>query len=169
MAGRAPLRIWLLGGFRVAVGDCELPEAAWCRRHAADLVKVLAFAPAHRLHRDEAVGQLWPDRDHRAAANALHQTLHAARGVLEPELGSRAASAFLPPRGDLLTLVAAPLCVDVDAFQAAAVATWERAVAYEPVADYRTIRSTTRGRSPCSSLTWGAASLRTNTPTTPTE
>lgn len=46
------LRIQLLGGFRVTVGDRLVPDEAWSLRKAASLLKLLALAPGHRLHRD---------------------------------------------------------------------------------------------------------------------
>jgi hypothetical protein len=51
-----PLRIELLGGFRVTVDGSVVPEDEWRRRKPAGLIKLLALAPGHRLHRDQAVG-----------------------------------------------------------------------------------------------------------------
>ena len=48
------LRIHLLGGFRVAVDGRAIADAAWRRRAASGLVKLLALAPGHRLHRERA-------------------------------------------------------------------------------------------------------------------
>jgi DNA-binding SARP family transcriptional activator len=39
------IRVRLLGGFRISVGDRTLPENAWRLRKAASLVKLLALAP----------------------------------------------------------------------------------------------------------------------------
>jgi hypothetical protein len=58
----AELRIELLGGFRVTAGGRVLPESAWRRRKPAALVKLLALAPGHRLHREQAMDLLWPGR-----------------------------------------------------------------------------------------------------------
>ena len=114
------LRLQLLGGFRAWVGDRPVPEAAWDGRSAA-LVALLALSPGHRLHRDQALDLLWPHLDRDAAANNLHGVLHRARRALEPERAPGAPSAYLALRGDLLQLgPAAPLCVDLDAFEAAA-------------------------------------------------
>src|SRR5699024_1645827 len=55
---------------------------AWRLRKARDLVKLLALAPGHRLHRDQAMEALWPGRDPESAANNLYQAVHAARGAL---------------------------------------------------------------------------------------
>jgi DNA-binding SARP family transcriptional activator len=51
------LRIGLLGGFSISVGDRKVDESAWRLRKAASLVKLLALAPGHRLHRDAASGR----------------------------------------------------------------------------------------------------------------
>src|SRR5688500_16089919 len=76
------LRIWLLGGFRVSVGTRTVEEGAWRLRKAASLVKLLALAPSHHLHRERAMDLLWPDHGRHAAANSLSQALHAARRAL---------------------------------------------------------------------------------------
>ena len=111
------VRVWLLGGFRVSVGDRTITQDAWRLRKAAALVKLLALAPGHRLHREQAMDLLWSDSGRRAASNSLRKTLHAARKTLDSEEGSRYLvsedeSLALCPRGDLW--------VDVDAFEEAA-------------------------------------------------
>jgi predicted ATPase/DNA-binding SARP family transcriptional activator len=113
------LHLQLLGGFTVQVGDTSLPEAQWKSRRARSLVKLLALAPAHRLHRDQIIDSLWPDADLSAAANSLHQTLFAARRVLNP-----LAPGCLALEEGFLSLSGGEhqsLSVDVDQFEAAAV------------------------------------------------
>jgi len=113
------VRIWLLGGFRVSVGSRTIDEDRWRRRKAATLVKLLALAPGHRLHRKRVTDLLWPELDPRAAANNLHHVLHHARRTLDPA-GEPGASWYLLLRGDQLALSPdAPLWVDVEAFQEA--------------------------------------------------
>ena len=121
VARPADLRIELLGGFRVACGARAVPAAAWRRRKAAALVKLLALAPGHRLHREQVYELLWPEFDPDAAANNLHRTLHAARRALEPDLGPAVPSAYLRLHGGELRL-ASPrgLWIDVAAFETAA-------------------------------------------------
>jgi predicted ATPase/DNA-binding SARP family transcriptional activator len=77
------LHLQLLGGFAVQLGETTIPEAQWKSHRARSLVKLLALAPGHRLHRDQAIDALWPDAGLSAAANSLHQTLFAARRVLD--------------------------------------------------------------------------------------
>src|SRR5919107_1683482 len=107
------VRIWMLGGFRISVGSRTITQDAWRLRKAAALVKLLALAPGHRLHREQVMDILWPDSGRKAASNNLRQTLHAARRALEPSLGSQYLVSEdeqlqLRPEGDPW--------VDVDAF-----------------------------------------------------
>src|SRR5215204_5147021 len=111
------IRVWLLGGFRVSVGFRTITRESWRLRKAASLVKLLALAPGHRLHREQAMDLLLPDLGKEAASNNLRQTLHAARRALDPERGyldlaSQDESLVLCPRGNLW--------VDVEAFEEAA-------------------------------------------------
>ena len=115
------LRIQLLGGFRVLVGDCPIDPTAWRQRKAATLVKLLALAPGHALHRDQLVDRLWPDLDPAAAAGNLRKALHLARRILAtaaPEAGR--ALQHDGERLSLHSLPGLPLCVDVEAFETAA-------------------------------------------------
>ena len=83
MSGKAEvMRVWLLGGFRVSVRSRVVRHDSWRLRKAASLVKLLALAPDHRLHREQVMELLWPDSGRRAASNNLRQTLHAARRTL---------------------------------------------------------------------------------------
>ena len=83
------VRVKLLGGFSVSVGSRIVVRGQWRLRKAAVLVKLLALAPGHRLHREQAVDLLWPDSSRKAAPNNLRQALHAARRALDPVEGSR--------------------------------------------------------------------------------
>src|SRR3954471_19250333 len=107
------LDIRLLGGFAVQVEGTEVPEDAWRLRKARALMKLLALAPGHRLHRDQASALLWPDReDARATANNLHQAVYAARRAFDAAGADGAA--VLALRDDVLAL---PGEVRVDAVE----------------------------------------------------
>src|SRR5215212_3245045 len=111
---RKTIRVWLLGGFRVSVGARTITQDAWRLKKAATLVKLLALAPGHRMHREQAMDLLWPDSGRKAASNSLRSTLHTARKVLEPAIGSR----FLASEDESLVLCPeGELWVDVDAFE----------------------------------------------------
>jgi DNA-binding SARP family transcriptional activator len=115
--GPEPLRIKLLGGFSVSVGSHTIQQNAWRLRKAAALVKLLALAPRHHLHREQVVDALWPDSGKKAASNRLRKTLHAARAALDPAGGSH----YLASGNNSLVLCSgSSLRVDVDTFEEAA-------------------------------------------------
>ncbi len=115
------VRLWLLGGFKVSVGHRSIGEKEWRLRKARSLLKLLALAPGHRLHREQVMEQLWPGSAPEAAANNLHYALHVARRTLEPAAPANTASRYLALRGDLLALCPDGLLwVDVEAFEHAA-------------------------------------------------
>jgi DNA-binding SARP family transcriptional activator/DNA-binding CsgD family transcriptional regulator len=121
MARSPVLRISMLGGFRIAIGQEEIPVETWRRRKAAALIKLLALAPDRRLHREELVEWLWPELTPAAGVNNLHRTLHVARRILEPDRPPAAPPSFLALQGDLLILARGGVSViDVDAFRQAA-------------------------------------------------
>ena len=82
-SARPELGIDLLGGFRVAAGEMMVDEAAWRLRKARGLVKLLALTAEHRLHREQVIEALWPDRQPAAASNNLRQALFVARRALD--------------------------------------------------------------------------------------
>jgi predicted ATPase/DNA-binding SARP family transcriptional activator/DNA-binding CsgD family transcriptional regulator len=84
-------------------------------RKAKSLLKLLALAPGHRLHREQLMDLLWPNLDRRAVSNNLRRTLHVARRVLEPD---PSASRYLISHGEHLALCPdGPLWVDIEAFE----------------------------------------------------
>ena len=114
-----PLRIELLGGFHVMVGDEVIPAEMWRRRKVRSLVELLALAHGHRLHREQVMDHLWPDLAPTAAANNFYQALHLARRTLDPTgtVGVR----YLHLQDEVLQLCpAVPLWIDVEAFETAA-------------------------------------------------
>ena len=97
------LNVNLLGGFTASVDGVAVPDTAWRLKKARELVKLLALARDHRLHREQAMDVLWRDRPPAAAANNLHQAVHVARRALGPDA--------IVVREEVLSLVAE---VDVD-------------------------------------------------------
>jgi DNA-binding SARP family transcriptional activator len=95
------LRVWLLGGFRVAIGSQTIDPRQWRRRKVAGLIKVLALAGG-RLHRDKALEQLWPELPAEAAANNLYQALHHARRILDS--AGPTTTRFLQIKADVVEL-----------------------------------------------------------------
>src|SRR5215510_3004962 len=78
-------QVKLLGGFAAEAGGAPVAESGWRLRKAKELVKLLALADGHRLHREQAMDALWPDRSPDSAANNLNQAVHAARKALGAE------------------------------------------------------------------------------------
>ena len=115
---RSELGIYLLGGFRVAVGDVTVHESVWRLRKARGLVKLVALTAEHRLHREQVIEALWPDRDPAAASNNLRQALFVARRALDSCGDDGAARLALV--SDTLTLCGEGLCIDVEVFEGAA-------------------------------------------------
>src|ERR687894_1019092 len=109
------MRVWLLGDFKVSVETRTIEEGAWRLRKAANLVKLLALSPGHRLHREQIMDVLWPDLGRRAASNNLRVVIHAARRALD--LDTNAASGYFTLQGEQLALgPGEQLWVDVEAF-----------------------------------------------------
>src|SRR5215213_9723085 len=117
--GAETVRIKLLGSFSVSVGSRTIYQDEWRLRKAASIVKLLALAPGHRLHREQIVDLLWPDSGRKAASSSLRKTLHSARKVLDADAGSR----YLASETEQLVLCPdASLWVDVESFEDAAAA-----------------------------------------------
>jgi DNA-binding SARP family transcriptional activator/DNA-binding CsgD family transcriptional regulator len=135
MVASMTLSVQLLGSFRVSRGEHTLLDERCRQRRAASLVKLLALAPGHRLHREQVLDVLWPELDPQAAANNLNYTVHTARKLLGGT--ERADLPFLRREGEYLALGPTEhVQVDVVAFEAAvkearrtgAVAAYERAL-----------------------------------------
>ena len=110
------MRVRLLGGFSVSVGTRVIRPEEWRSKKAASLVKLLALAPGHRMHREQAMDLLWPDSGQNAASNNLRQVLYGARRVLGPASGS--PERYLSLKDEQLVLCPeGQLWVDVDAFE----------------------------------------------------
>jgi DNA-binding SARP family transcriptional activator/tetratricopeptide (TPR) repeat protein len=78
------VEIWVLGRFDVRIDARPVPPAAWSRRQAASLVKLLALAARRQLHREQVMDALWPDLPVDEATPRLHKAAHFARRVLGP-------------------------------------------------------------------------------------
>jgi predicted ATPase len=126
------VRIHLLGGLDVVVGDRHVPAGAWRLRKARSVLKLLAMAPGHRLHRDRLYDLLWPELDPPDASNNLHQALHAVRRALAT---AGAPGHVVIVRDDMVVLGPdGGIAVDLEELEHAA----RRASADGRSADYRT-------------------------------
>jgi DNA-binding SARP family transcriptional activator len=74
----------MLGSFRVMLGESVVGGGTTLGRltAGADVVKLLALTPDHRLHKDQIADTLWPDPDGDAASKKLEQALSSAREAL---------------------------------------------------------------------------------------
>jgi DNA-binding SARP family transcriptional activator len=105
------VEIDLLGGFSVRVDGRTIPAADWRRRQAAALVKLLALAPRHTLHREQVIDALWPDVGIDDAPPRLHKAAHYARRSLgDPR-------ALVLDGNTVSLLPGADVVVDVDVFE----------------------------------------------------
>jgi DNA-binding SARP family transcriptional activator len=96
------VRVLMLGSLSVLVGSRILEEGAWRLRKAANLVKILALTPGHRMHRERVMDVLWPDLASQATSNNLRAVIHAARRTLDPD--ASAASRYLTLPDDQVAL-----------------------------------------------------------------
>jgi DNA-binding SARP family transcriptional activator len=105
----AQTSIRMLGGFSVTVAGQRVADR-WRLRKAKTLVKLLALAPGHRLHREIVVDSLWRDADPQATANNLHQLMHTIRRMM--------GAGSITLSDDVVRLYpAGGLTVDVEAFE----------------------------------------------------
>jgi DNA-binding SARP family transcriptional activator len=91
------VRVELLGQFRVAVDGRPADATAWCRTRSTALVKLLALAEGHRLHREQVMEALWPALEPEAAGTNLRKAIHFARRAL-------GAHDVIMPYGEVLAL-----------------------------------------------------------------
>lgn len=108
------VEIQLLGRFSVAVDGIPVSGDAWRSRRAADVVKLLALAPGHRMHRIEAMEAIWPESDPELSGTNLRKALHFARLAIGDE------QAIANERGVLVLWPDARVETDVERFEAAA-------------------------------------------------
>jgi DNA-binding SARP family transcriptional activator/pimeloyl-ACP methyl ester carboxylesterase len=105
------VEIRVLGGFEVSVDGRPVTRQAWRHQRAADLVKLLALARRHRLHREQVIDALWPDLLPDAGAANVRKAAHYARAAL----GSKEAVVL---RQDEVALWPdAEISVDADRFE----------------------------------------------------
>ncbi|HEX9775200.1 MAG TPA: BTAD domain-containing putative transcriptional regulator [Actinomycetota bacterium] len=124
----AVIQITLLGGFAVRVDGRAVPAGVWRHRRAAEVVKLLALADGHRLHREQVKDALWPALDAEAAGANLRKALHFARRGLGTEQA-------IAGDGEMLVLDPA-VELDVDRFEQAARDTRSGAGVADAIAHY---------------------------------
>ncbi len=112
-----PLQIITLGRFALAKKHVVIPDKAWTRRKAAELLRFLLIQNGHTAMRDVIIEALWPDKMPANADDSLHQLTSTIRRVLEPDLPDRFPSRYLKVEEESITLTLPPgSVVDYEAF-----------------------------------------------------
>lgn len=111
------LQVTLLGGFSLSVGPSPVPPETWRRRKPAALVKILALAPDHRIHRERLMDLLWPDLEPAPAGANLRKAIHQARNALNE--ARRGAGHLISFENDVVSLASEGLAVDTESFRSA--------------------------------------------------
>jgi DNA-binding SARP family transcriptional activator len=107
------LAIELLGRSTVSVDGQQVSSDSWRSRRAADIVKLLALAPDHRIHRLQVMEALWPESEPEAAGTNLRKALHFARLALADQ------RAIVNEHGVLVLAPEAQVDTDFERFEAA--------------------------------------------------
>ena len=102
----APMRLELLGGFRLLAADGRTVEVGAKKSRA--LLGILALAPNAEATRDRLIGLLWSDRGEEQARSSLRQALTG----LYKEFAALATNPLLTP-GDRIALDPRHLTIDV--------------------------------------------------------
>lgn len=113
-----PLRIATLGQFAVWKGRQRIPDQAWTRRKAGELMRYLLLQPNRAVGREVIIEALWPDHASDSPADLLHQATSALRHALEPDLPDKFPSRYLKVEGEQIALVLpASSVVDFEHFE----------------------------------------------------
>ncbi len=113
-----PLSFRVLGPFAVRRGSWTVDDAAWQRRIAQRVVRMLLVQRPHPVPEDLLFEALWPDRPPAAARRSLQVAVSCARAALDPPGAQRSV---LEGSGRAYRLVLGERdVVDADVFLAAA-------------------------------------------------
>ncbi len=112
-----PIRVYLLGGFRVELGGGASLDASWGRSVPGRLFKCLLGQPNQRLLNDQVFELFWPSSDPDAAAKNLRSALSRVRATLLGHHADRGADLFVSGHGAVGIRPDAAILVDADAFE----------------------------------------------------
>ncbi len=76
------LKIYLLGPFKVEVGEQSIPSKKWKSKKALKLFKYLTANNGKKIKKDMLIDLLWPDGSASKASN-LHTTIYNLRSTLD--------------------------------------------------------------------------------------
>ena len=103
-----PLRVSMLGPFRVQCGDRELPRGAWRRNRARSVLKYLLFHHGARISAETLVDLFFEAMGADRALDALYKAVSFLRTILEPGLPPRKASSYLESDGGTYRMILPP-------------------------------------------------------------
>jgi len=90
-----PVKIELLGKFRIAINGTELRGRAAGQTKALELLKVLLAKGGSKVSLSHLADALWPDADGDDARNSLKTTIHRLRRLLEIPEALQLSNGFL--------------------------------------------------------------------------
>jgi DNA-binding SARP family transcriptional activator len=103
--GPPKLKIFLLGQFKLTIGDKEIPLSKWKSSKALMIFKYFA---ANRslgfIPREVLIEMLWPDEDLQKTGSRFNMAMSALRRTLEPQLAPKSASAYIERKKDTYRL-----------------------------------------------------------------
>jgi LuxR family maltose regulon positive regulatory protein len=105
-----PLKVHLLGGFRIERDGANLELGPKPPMRALDILRVLALAKEHSCSLETLQDWLWPDLDGGQANAACEQALHRLRRLL-------GRAELITLRGGILQFAADMVWVDVDSWE----------------------------------------------------
>lgn len=106
-----PVRIALMGGFRVAIDGREVAAEVWPTRRSAELVQLLALADSRGQPREQVIDALWPTLAPDAGAANLRKAAHHARHTLGD------ADSIVLSRGKVALFPGRAVETDTEAFE----------------------------------------------------
>jgi len=99
-----PLRVQMLGGFRLWRGEGEILPNAWSRPIVLRLFQYFALHRGKILSRDRVLDDLWPDTDPEKAWVTLRNVYSRLRSVLEPFVQSKGFNRYVAFDGGSYTI-----------------------------------------------------------------
>jgi DNA-binding SARP family transcriptional activator len=104
----APLKITMLGSWRVRVGSHWVDPQLLRQRRAGELLALLLISSGHSLPVDQAIDILWPDKDPSSAQPLLYHATSILRRALEPDLPEKFPCRYLRVADGEIALILPP-------------------------------------------------------------
>ena len=114
--GAIPLRIEVLGNFRILRGEDPIAEKDWRGNTPKNLLKALIARDARQTSREVLMEDLWPESEPQAAEKNFKVTLHRLRKTLEPGMDKSYGSSYLHLKDNIVSLDKDLCSVDIEDF-----------------------------------------------------